>query len=279
VRKPNLTNLRSSLPYLVIIFYLLVCLIPVYWMVVTSLKPTREVYNIPPTYFPHTLIFENYKTIFEITPFGTYVLNTLIVSASTTITCMFLGIIAAYAIARLRFGLNMLVLYIILATRIIPPISMLVPFFIISRYLHLIGTLYVFIIVNTYMNLPFFIWIMNSFFKTIPKELEEAAKVDGCTRFGVFLKISLPLSRIGIAAASILTFIWTWNEFLFAVVLSSGRASKLLSVGCYDFIADKYTNWNLICAGGVVACIPALIVILFFSSYMIEGMIRGAIKG
>jgi len=260
-------------------FYLLINLFPIYWMFATSLKTDEEVYLPKPVYFPRNPTFRNYQIIFTTRPFGKYTFNTAYISIWVAVICALFGSLAAYGFSRFRFAGREGLRYLVLATRIFPPIALVIPFFIIFGHLGLIDTLTGQILVNVYMWLPFSIWILIGFFNSLPRELDEAALIDGCSYFQVFSRILFPLIFPGIAATSIIAFMGTWNEFLFNLIMAPTPAAKNLSVGASDFIADMFISWNQMGAGAMITSIPAFVFILFFQKYIVSGLTKGAIKG
>lgn len=270
--------------YIVLLIYLVINLFPVYWMFVTSLKIDTEVYTAKPTLIPRQPTFKNYIEIFTTRPYFRYTFNTIMIAVVTTFLCVIIGSISAYGFSRFRFFGNQFWRYVIIGSRIFPPISLIVPFFILFGKLEnwfgmqFIDTLHAQIIVNTYMWLPFSIWIMLGFFDVLPKELDEAAKIDGCTRFQSFRKVLFPLAFPGIAATGIIAFMGTWNEFIFNLILAPTPAAKNLSVGASDFIADMFVSWNHMGAGAMIASLPAFLFIIFFQRYIVSGLVAGAIK-
>jgi multiple sugar transport system permease protein len=267
------------LPYLVLLFYLLVAIFPLYWMIITGFKTNTEVYSDRPTYIIKHPTLRNFITIFKGRPTLYYFRNTMVVARVTTIICILVGTIAAFSFARYKYKGSSFIMFCILAVRIFPPISLIVPLYLMMSRLGLIDNLLGLIIVNIYLTLPFFIWIMKGFFESIPKELDEAARIDGCSRFQAFRLTIFPISFNGLAAASIITFMWTWNEFLFGQILAVTSAAKNISVGAVDFITDLNISWNQMCAYGFLASIPAFIFIILFQKYIVQGLTAGAVKG
>jgi ABC-type glycerol-3-phosphate transport system permease component len=267
------------LAYLVLLCYLLVAIFPLYWMIITGFKTNTEVYSDRPTYIIKHPTLRNFITIFKGRPTLYYFRNTMVVALVTTIICILVGTIAAFSFARYKYKGSSFIMFCILAVRIFPPISLIVPLYLMMSRLGLIDNLLGLIIVNIYLTLPFFIWIMKGFFESIPKELDEAARIDGCSRFQAFRLIIFPISFNGLAAASIITFMWTWNEFLFGQILAVTSAAKNISVGAVDFITDLNISWNQMCAYGFLASIPAFIFIILFQKYIVQGLTAGAVKG
>ena len=263
----------------VLVLYLLFALFPIYWMFITGLKTDSEIYSPQPTVYPHNPTFENYVSIYEGRPYTQYTINSIVISVGTTLVCIAFGTIAAYGFSRFRFPGNRTLRYTLLVSRIFPPISLIVPFFLIIGALRLYDTKLAQIIINTYMWLPFFIWINIGFFDSIPRELDESARIDGATRFQSFFRISLPLAVPGIGAASIIAFLETWKEFIYNLVLAPTPNAKNLSVGASDFIADMFISWGEMGAGAMIAAIPAFVFVIFFQRYIVQGLSSGAVKG
>jgi ABC-type glycerol-3-phosphate transport system permease component len=205
---------NKALAAIVLIVYFAFNLFPIYWIFVTSLKTDAEVYTAKPTFIPKDPTFENYRTIYKTRSYMKYTTNTILISVGSTLTCVAFGTIAAYGFSRFKFSGNKALRYIFLASRVFPPISLIIPIFMMIGWFRLYDTIIAQIIVNTYMWLPFFIWINISFFDTIPREIDQAAQIDGCTRMQSFFRIAFPLALPGIAASSIIAFLGTWNEFL-----------------------------------------------------------------
>jgi len=272
---------RSSkiLRVLVLVLYLVFSLFPIYWMFITSLKSDNEVYINNPTYYPHEPTMDNYISIYTGRPYAAYTMNSIIITFGTTAACIVFGTVAAYGFSRFKFFGNRTLRYSLLVSRVFPPISLIVPFFMMIGFLRIYDTKLANIIVNTYMWLPFFIWITIGFFDTVPRELEESAQIDGASRMQVFFRISMPLALPGVAAASIITFLETWKEFIYNLVLSPTANAKNLSVGASDFIADMFISWEEMGAGAIIASIPAFIFVIFFQKYIVQGLTAGSVKG
>ena len=272
-------DIKRLLPIFVLLMYFVFSLFPIYWIVITSVKADAEVYTSQPTYFPKEPTFDNYISIFKTRPYFRYTYNTVVISIGATLSCIAFGTIAAYGFSRYKFRFNKTLRYTFLGMRVFPPIALIVPFFMMMGWLRLYDTLTAQIIIGTYMWLPFTIWINIGFFDTIPKELDEAARIDGSSRLQTFFRIALPLALPGVAASSIITFLGTWNEFLYNLILAPTSHSKNLSVGASDFIADMFISWNHMGAGSIIACIPAFAFVIFFQRYIVQGLTSGSVKG
>ena len=267
-----------TLVYALAIILLSLMMMPVYWTVVTAFKPDTETYIFPPVYFPKNPTLLPFQALFESYPFGDYLRNSIIVAGATTIMVTFTGMLAAYGISQYPFRGGNVTIYFLLITRIIPPLSLLLPFYLVVSWLGLVDNLLSMIIANIYLTYPFAVLIMKSFFDAFPKELIDSAIVDGCSRTGALLKIVLPVGAPGIASAAIITFLWTWNEFVYAFVFTSTSQAQPLTVGCFDAIGDVFVNWNQMCAGALIAALPGIIFVFIAQKYLIRGLTAGAVK-
>ncbi len=267
-----------TLSYATAIVLLSLMMIPVYWTVVTAFKPDVETYVFPPVYFPANPTFSPFELLFKSYPFSDYLQNSIIVAGVTTLVVTFTGMLAAYGISQYPFRGGNATIIILLVTRIIPPLSLLLPFYLLVSWLGLVDNLLSMIIANIYLTYPFAVLIMKSFFDAFPRELIDSAIVDGCSRTGALLKIVLPVGAPGIASAAIITFLWTWNEFVYAFVFTSTSKAQPLTVGCFDAIGDVFINWNQMCAGALIAALPGIIFVFIAQKYLIRGLTAGAMK-
>jgi len=260
-----------------IVLALAITLLPVYWMVNTSLKNQVEVFTSPPTLWPQNLTFANYVNVFTRRHLGTYLFNSLVIVGSAVLLSLLMGSLAGYALARfsrLQQKLN----FWVLAPRMIPPIALVVPLFLMLQEIGLINKKLGLILVYTAFNLPFVAWMMRSFFQEIPVDLEEAAMVDGATRLRSFRDIVLPLAAPGLAATAIFSLIITYNEFFFALILTSTPAAATLPVGTAALIGKTQTLYGEMAAAGVVAAVPLVIFALLVQRHLVRGLTMGAVK-
>jgi len=274
------TLLKNKVAYVIILIFLIVSQLPIYWMYITSFKTQEEIYG-EITWFPHSFSIQNYKDVLSAQQgrnFRFYIRNSLGISSIVTAIMIILGTTSAYAFSHFRFFGSSLLLFFIIASRIIPPISLIIPYFKITETLHLRDTWIALIWVNVYLYLPFAVWLLKGFFDTVPSELPESAKVDGCTNAQAFVRVVLPNSLPGIASAAILVFLLSWNHFLFPLVLTSTERARTIPVGVYDYVGDYFVNWGNMAAAGVIASLPALIFLILFSRWLISGLLAGAVK-
>lgn len=256
-------------------------LLPVYWMMTISLKREVDQFSVPPKWFAFSPTLAHFREAFVERAFGQYLLTSAIVAVVSTICAILLGTLAAYALAgfRLPHKLNTRVALWILSTRMFPPIVTAVPLFLLMSDLRLLDTTLSLIIVYTAFNLPFVVWMMRGFFKEIPRELEEAARVDGDSRLGALWRVILPLAAPGLAATAVFCLIISWNEFLFALTLTQTDNAMTLPVGIAGRVTQYEIEWGVMSAAGVVAMIPILIFALAVQRYLVRGLSLGAVKG
>jgi multiple sugar transport system permease protein len=260
-----------------IILALIITMLPVYWMVSTSLKNQVEVFTSPPTLWPQDLTLANYVSLFTRRHLGTYLLNSLVIVGSAVLLSLVMGSLAGYSLARfsrLQQRLN----FWVLAPRMIPPVALVVPLFLMLQEIGLINKKLGLILVYTAFNLPFVAWMMRSFFQEIPVDLEEAAMVDGASRLRSFRDIVLPLAAPGLAATAIFSLIITYNEFFFALILTSTPAAATLPVGTAALIGKTQTLYGEMAAAGVVAAVPLVIFALLVQRHLVRGLTMGAVK-
>jgi multiple sugar transport system permease protein len=273
-------RLQDILTYLFLTLAVLAALFPLYWMVVSSFKMQVELFSQPPTLFPQRPTLEGYVDLFVNRQFGRSLLNSLIVVSSSMLLSMVVGSLAAYSLSRFRlpWKLNGLLGFWILSTRMLPPIVSIVPMFLILQAFHLVNTYAGLALVYVVFNLPFVVWMMRSFFQEIPVDLEEASMVDGASRMGAFWRVVLPLVRPGLAATSIFIIIDSYNEFLFALILSSTPDVMTMPVAAAALVGRIHVQWGAMTAGGTVAMLPILFFALLMQRHLVRGLTLGAIK-
>jgi multiple sugar transport system permease protein len=256
----------------------LYCAGPVLWQLVTSLKPDAELTRIPPI-LPRHPTGIHYEAVFTSHPMLRLILNSTVVAACTTLLSLAAGSLCAFALALLKLRWKLLLLGVVLTISMFPPIATVSPLYIIFRALGLRDTWWALIATYTTFSLPLSIWILTNFFRQIPREIYLAARVDGCSPFQAFFRVLLPLAAQGVAATAILVFIFSWNEFLFALTLTSTTASRTIPVGIALFPGLHEVPWGEIAAASVVATIPLVVLVFAFQRRIIEGLTAGAIKG
>ena len=254
-----------------------VILFPPVVLFVTSIKTDIDALSFPPKWiFDPTL--KNYVAILNTSPLVDYALNSLIVASLNTLLCLIVGSMAAYGLARFKFrGADNLAFWI-LSIRMMPPVAAIIPIYILMKNLRLLDTPWCLVITYLTFNLPFVVWMMKGFFEEIPREIEESALIDGCSDFSVFFRIALPLVAPGLAATAIMVFIFSWNEFLFALILT-GTKAVTLPVGIIGYMKETGINWGYMTAGGILALIPVIVFMVLVQKHLVKGLTLGALKG
>jgi multiple sugar transport system permease protein len=278
VSKPRLTRLMI---YASLICAVVVALVPVYWMLTISLKSEVDQFASPPRWLSFSPTLAHYADAFVSRSFGQYLATSATVAVLSTLASVTLGTFAAYALARFRWPAKLdrrLSLWI-LSTRMFPPIVSAVPLFLMMRDLRLLNTTAALVIVYTAFNLPFVVWMMRGFFQELPREMEEAAMMDGDSRLGALFRIILPLVVPGLAATAVFCLIMSWNEFLLALVLTQTDAAMTLPVGIAGRVTQYEIKWGVMSAAGVVAMLPILIFAMSVQRYLVRGLSLGAVKG
>ncbi|MEY9853128.1 multiple sugar transport system permease protein [Leifsonia sp. EB41] len=263
--------------YVVIAVFLVWVLVPVLTVAVNSFKTPDEIFAQNPS-LAFTPTLENYGKVFGQLDFGHYLLNSIVVAFGSTLLSLLLGVPFAYALARLPIRGREWWARIVLFSRMVPAVALVVPMFVIFQQLHITGSYLALILAHTSFNLPIVIWMMRSFFEELPIELEEAAMVDGSGRLGAFLRVAVPLTTPGMAATAVLCVIFSWNEFLFALVLS-GQSTQTVPVGVSSFIGSVSIDWGGSSAAAIVAIIPIFILGLAAQRFLVRGLTFGGVKG
>ena len=253
-------------------------LFPFYWAIVASLTPEAELFR-DPSLWPTHLIFDHYRALFDERDFITPIRNSLVVAGTTTIFCLIVGTLAAYALARLEFKGKAAIMAFILAVTMFPQISIVSPLYLLLRSLRLIDTYPGLIMPYMTFAMPLTVWVLTGSIRQIPKDLEEAAHVDGATRRQSFTRILLPLAVPSLATTGILTFIYCWNEFLFALSFTLGPDRQTVPVAIALFRGQYQVPWGQILAAAVVATAPVAAMVLLFQRRIVQGLTAGAVKG
>jgi multiple sugar transport system permease protein len=247
---------------------------PLIWMLLASLKTNLEIID-PSKTFSFTPTLKNFDTVFGAQAFGPIILNSIVVGVGATLFALVIGVPAAYGIA--RYKTKNATAYLLMA-RIIPGVSLLIPWYFLFSQVQLVGSYTVLILTHIFVTMPLVVAIMSSFFEGIPEELEEAAQIDGSSKLGAFVRVVLPLSVPGIATATILSFIFSWNNFLFALVLSN-QYTRTLPVAIVNFTSYAAVDWGGLMAAAVVITVPVMIIALLAQRYVVSGLTAGATKG
>jgi ABC-type glycerol-3-phosphate transport system permease component len=265
--------------YILLIICSILVTSPILWTFSTSLKTPADINRFPPGWIPQPLTLEHYVQILSQSSFFQYILNTCIVAFLSILLTLIVSIPGAYVAARYRFRGKNMVLFIILFTSMMPGIATLPTLFMLSIRVGLYDTLLVLVLVFSAWRAPTAMWLLRGFVSTIPKELEEAAMIDGCSRFGGFFRVVLPLMRSGIAAVSVLVFVFVWNTWIFASTLTNSPGKSLVTVGLYANISDIGIKWGTFTAYSILTILPVIVIYLSAQRYFIAGLASGANKG
>ncbi len=267
----------------IIIYALLILLsvivgFPFLWLLITSLKTYPDIYAFPIIYVPTHITLEHYHIVFQHN-FGRYFLNTFLISIGTGLLSILLGVMPAYAFSRFSFPAKKPLFISILFCQMFPQVVFVIPFFLLLKALHLIDTLPGVILTYLPFTTPIAIWFLNNFFHEVPRDLEEAAMIDGCNRFQAFWRVALPLVLPGMAAVAIYSFLFAWGELMFALSFLPSQDRQTVPIILSLFVGQYNTRWGELFAGSVAATIPALAVFMFLQSYFVRGLTAGAVKG
>jgi multiple sugar transport system permease protein len=278
--------IKHAILYCVLIVISILFLIPIFWAITTAFKNRIDVFVMPPKWIGWTPTLQAFNEV--INPkgwiygasgeFTHFYLNSIITATSSTVISVAFGTLSAYVFARFKFKGRDDVSFWILTTRMFPPLAVVIPLYLFWRDLNLLDNPLSLIITYTSFNLPFTVWIMTTFIKEIPLEIEEAAIIDGCSRFQIFRKIVLPLSRSGLVTTALFCLITSWNEFGYALILT-GTKARTIPVAISTFVTDKGVNWEPMCAASLLSIAPILIFTLIIQRHLVRGLTLGAIKG
>jgi multiple sugar transport system permease protein len=267
--------------YLPLACYLVFLLLPFYWMIVVSLKPPTDLFNLRynPFWFRH-FTWANYAYLFRATEFAVWAKNTLVVSTAATVLSLFCSILIGYALARLRFPASGTMGVAIFLAYLVPPTLLFLPLAQVVARLHLYNTYWALILTYPTFLIPFGSWLLMGYFRTIPREIEECALIDGSSRLATLVRIILPLSLPGILSAAIFSFTLSWNEFLYALIFMSSGPLKTIPVGTVsDLIKADVLFWGPLMASALLGSVPIAVIYAFFVDHYVSGLTAGAVKG
>jgi len=272
-RRPGV---RLSLRYLAALLLTVIFLFPIYWLFIISLKTPEEIFAFPPVWYPKNLQFANYRVLFRDGDAVT-VWNSLVLAGASTILAMIIGTLAAYSLVRFKTGGENLAVWII-SQRMMPPVAIVFPIFLLYVFFGWVDSYHGLILLYTAFNLPYVIWMMRGYIEDIPLELEESALVDGCGRWAVLWKVVFPMARTGLFATAVFTFVFAWNEFLFALVLTRTEVITY-TVQVTHYFGGQSNFWAKIAAMSVLGTIPVFVAVATMQRYLVRGISMGAVKG
>jgi len=279
VRREAIERIQAAVAYTFLGLLLVFVLFPFYWMTVTSFKTEDQMRSLVSMFWPSPFVVENYTQLLTKTDFAIWYRNSAFVAVSSTLVATAIGTVGAYALARLRFLGRAFLSSATLITYLVPPSILFIPLYAQIRTMGLADSLAGLIAAYPSFTVPFVTWLLMGYFGSIPEELEEAAMIDGATRFGAFRRIILPLAAPGVLAAGLFAFTQAWNEFLYALVFISDVKQRTLPVGLSTFITGDVYGWGYLMAGAVLTTLPVILVYTYLQRYMVEGLTAGSVKG
>jgi multiple sugar transport system permease protein len=276
---------QSILIYTSAILVVIVTIFPLFWLFISSISTLSELQSKPVHWIPQKPTFSRYEEILTATGtsvaavFREAMLNSSIIAASVTVVCVGIGSIAAYSFARMRFAKHEPLMYLMLFSTMLPSIAIVVPLYTIMRDLKLLNTLGGLIAIYSALIMPFAVWILYGYFQSIPQDLEDAARIDGCTRLAALVQVVLPLSAPGLVATALFSFLASWEEFIIALIFTSSPTAKTIPVAIAEFAGRHAIDYGMMATGGIIAAIPPILIALLFQRFLISGLTSGAVKG
>lgn len=265
--------------YLVLAATLFVTVFPLLWLLITSLRTSADIFAVPVRIIPETLTATQYVNVFGQYGIDSYLWNTVIVSLVTVVCVTLLALPCAYAMARLRLPGQKLVLSLLLIMRMIPVVALAIPLFAVFSQFNMLDTISALVLTHTAAKLPVAIWLLIGFIQDLPKEVEESAQVDGASTLRTLVQIVTPMIGPGVGASAVITFLFTWNDLLIALTLTSSKDAQTLPVGLTNFVTQFGIDWGAMSAAGVLMVIPTLIFVWFAQGLLVKGLVTGAVRG
>ena len=272
------SNVILSVVSLVILCFLL---FPLFWIFITSLKTEKEIFQIPPTYYPHVLNTKSYAAQIENGDFNMFrsFANSLFISTGAMVIAVILAVPASYAIAKYRFKGRNGMLLCFLVTQMLPVSVLLTPMFVMFKGMHVYNTWIAAILADATIGIPFSVLILKNYFASVPRELEEAAYIDGCTRFSAFIRILVPVAKPGVVVCAIFSFLYGWGDLAYGMTFILDQQKRPITAGIFNFMGQYGTKWSYLTAFAIVTIIPVALIFIFMQKYIISGMTSGAVKG
>jgi len=258
----------------------LIVIFPLIWMVITSVKPQTELFRIPATFWPTEITFEHYRTLLEKTAFLKYMRNSVILSTSTTMLVITVAVLGAYSLTRFTYPGRDRMAFLVLATYLLPSVVLVLPLYLMMVKVGIANSLLSLVVAYTTFALPYALWLLRSFMASMPEELEWAALVDGASRFGAFVDVVLPQAIPGIISTALFTFIVTWNEYFYALILVNTDEARPLTTGVITMLVTSFNiEWSLLMAAAVAMSVPLIIIFVFLQGYLVRGFAGTGVKG
>jgi multiple sugar transport system permease protein len=267
------------LSYVVLILLAIICVGPVVWMLLTSIKVEGDIITRTMVYFPTRFTFDNYVKLWSQSSYPALVTNSLLVTSMTVAICLITGAVASYSFSRFNFAGRTQLMLAYLVVRMFPAVLMIIPLFIVMRQVGLLDSTFGLAVAYTSFLLPLFVWMLKGFFDAAPRELESAARIDGATRLGAMFRIVIPIARNGLVATCVFVAIAAWNEYLFALMLTTSQGSRTWPVGLQLMVGEFQLPWGMLAAGGIISILPVIILFAIVQRVMVAGITAGAVKG
>ncbi len=270
--------IKRILTGLGVLFFLFWSLFPIYWVLVTALKGSQEIYAFPPTFWPEAVTFENFDAILFKSDFPLFIRNSMIVAVSVTLLSTIVAALAAYPIARLRFSGRAWVARSIVVSYLLPPSLLFIPLFVVLQRMGLVDTKTGLVLAYLSFTVPFCAWMLIGYFRTIPVELDESARIDGASRLQTLRHVVIPVALPGLSVVALFAFTHAWNEFLYALVYVYSNSAKTFTAGLTSLIMGDVFVWGQLMAASIIAIIPILLIYLVAQRYLVEGLAAGSVK-
>lgn len=265
--------------YAILILLAFICIFPLIWTFLTSIKVEADIVTREMVYFPTRFTFDWYVRLWTQSGYPVLVMNSLIVTSVTVLICLLTGTIASYAFARFSFPGRTKLMLAYLVVRMFPAVLMIIPLFIVMRNVGMLDKTWGLAVAYTSFLLPLFVWMLKGFFEAAPQELESAARIDGSTRIGAMLRIVIPIARNGLVATCVFVAIAAWNEYLFALMLTTSQGSRTWPVGLQLMVGEFQLPWGMLAAGGMISILPVIVLFAIVQRVMVAGITAGAVKG
>ena len=277
----RLTRRKNILLNVVSVVILCILLFPIYWALITSLKTEQEIFQNPPTFYPHVLNSKSYAAQVETGDFNMFCsfANSFLISVWATVIAVLLAVPASYGIAKYHFKGRKIMLLSFLVTQMLPVSVLLTPMFIMFKNMHVYNTWVAAVLADATIGIPFSVLILKNYFSSIPKDLEEAAYLDGCNKFTAFIRILIPIAKPGVMFCAIFSFLYAWGDLAYGMTFILDQEKRPITAGIFNFMGQYGTKWSYLTAFAVVTIIPVALIFIFMQKYIVSGMTSGAVKG
>lgn len=277
----RLTRKKNILFNVVSVVILCILLFPLYWALITSLKTEQEIFQNPPTFYPHVLNSKSYAAQVETGDFNMFrsFANSFLISVGATVIAVLLAVPASYGIAKYHFKGRKVMLLAFLVTQMLPVSVLLTPMFIMFKNMHVYNTWIAAVLADATIGIPFSVLILKNYFSSIPKDLEEAAYLDGCNKFTAFIRILIPIAKPGVMVCAIFSFLYAWGDLAYGMTFILDQEKRPITAGIFNFMGQYGTKWSYLTAFAVVTIIPVALIFIFMQKYIVSGMTSGAVKG